>query len=164
MKQADSNSSDAAWSIGQAADRHCTDLEKIAEDAYTRYVPRMDRKPFPMLDDYRRHIRNGSAFVLEAGGQVKGYVILLPQQDGSMLVDNIAVRPEAQNAGYGHALLDFAEKEARGRGFSRVTLYTNAVMHENVRWYERHGYSITRHGVERGYNRIYFSKDLAPAG
>ena len=135
-------------------------IEHIAQTAYAGYLPLMDRKPFPMLDDYARHIANGHAHVLEDQGRVAGYVILIPQGDGVLLLDNIAVDPQAQHRGYGRALLAFAEAEAARSGCSRIHLYTNEVMRDNVIWYTRHGYAITDQRLENGYKRIYFRKTI----
>ena len=147
-----------AWKIRKAEANQRKAIEEIAQNAYAGYVPLMDRKPFPMLDDYNRHIANGNAYVLEETGRVMGYVILIPQPDGSLLLDNIAVDPQAQQCGYGRALLAFAEEEAARSGRSRIDLYTNEVMRDNVTWYTHHGYAITDQRRENGYNRIYFSK------
>ena len=38
-------------------------IVSIAQEAYAMYVPRMGKKPFPMLDDYGAHIRDGHAAV-----------------------------------------------------------------------------------------------------
>lgn len=146
------------WKIHKAGVDQRAAIEEIAQNAYAGYLPLMDRKPFPMLDDYNRHIANGNAYILEEKGQVMGYVILIPQQDGSLLLDNIAVDPKAQQCGYGRALLAFAEEEAARSGRSRIDLYTNEVMRDNVTWYTHHGYTITDQHLEKGYQRIYFSK------
>ena len=135
-------------------------IENIAQAAYALYVPRMDRKPFPMLDDYGAHIAAGTAFVLEDGGAVRGYIILLPANDGALLLDNVAIDPSAQKCGYGRKLLDFAEAVARERGLDRIILYTNEAMRENLVWYPKMGYSVTGHIEEKGYRRIYFEKKV----
>ena len=137
-------------------------IEKIAQEAYALYVPRMDKKPFPMLDDYAAHIEAGAAFVLEDGDGIRGYIILLPAGDGALLLDNVAIDPSAQKCGYGRKLLDFAEAVARERGLDRIILYTNEAMRENLVWYPKMGYAVTGHVAEKGYKRIYFEKKVAP--
>lgn len=148
------------WNIHKAGKNQREAVEDIARKAYACYLPLMDRKPFPMLDDYDRHIANGTVYVLEARGQVMGYIILIPQKNGFLLLDNIAVDPKAQQCGYGRSLLDFAEEEAIRSGYSHIILYTNEVMRENIIWYTHHGYVITDQRVEKGYKRIYFSKTV----
>ena len=135
-------------------------MENIAQAAYALYVPRMDRKPFPMLDDYGAHIAAGAAYVLEDGDGIRGYIVLLPADDGALLLDNVAVDPSAQKCGYGRKLLEFAEAVARERGLGRIILYTNEAMRENLSWYPKMGYAVTGHVEEKGYKRVYFEKKI----
>ena len=135
-------------------------MENIAQAAYALYVPRMDKKPFPMLDDYGAHIAAGAAYVLEDGDGIRGYIVLLPADDGALLLDNVAVDPTAQKCGYGRKLLDFAEAVARERGLERIILYTNEAMRENLAWYPKMGYAVTGHVAEKGYKRVYFEKKI----
>lgn len=135
-------------------------MENIAQEAYAIYVPRMDKKPFPMLDDYGAHIAAGAAFVLEDEGGIRGYIILLPADDGALLLDNVAVDPSARKCGYGRKLLDFAEAVARERGLGRIILYTNEAMRENLAWYPKMGYAVTGYVEEKGYKRVYFEKKV----
>ena len=143
---------------GEDADREA--IECIAQAAFAPYVPRMDKKPFPMLDDYGAHIAAGAAFVLEDETGIRGYIILVPAHDGALLLDNVAVTPSAQNCGYGRKLLDFAEAVAREQGLGRIILYTNEAMRENLSWYPKMGYAVTGQVAEKGYRRVYFEKRL----
>jgi hypothetical protein len=70
-------------------------VEAIVQSAYAPYLPRIGRKPGPMLDDYAARIDAGQVHVIESDGAIHGILVLIPRQ-GSMLLDNIAVRPGAQ--------------------------------------------------------------------
>ena len=133
-------------------------ITEIASQAYAMYVPLMNMKPYPMLDDYKAHIRAGSAFVIESHGSVSGYVILIIKNSSTLLLDNIAVLPTRQKAGYGRKLLEFADRYAIERHMKKIILYTNKVMKENIGWYRKHGYVITHECEEMGYKRIFFKK------
>lgn len=146
--------------IRKAEDSDRAAVTNIALAAYAVYLDRMSVKPFPMLDDYSEHIRRGRVYVLEDTGLLRGYVVLMPQDADTLLLDNIAVRPEDKGAGYGLLLARFAEEQGRRSGCRRICLYTNEVMTENIVWYERLGYSITHQAVENGYRRIYMTKDV----
>ncbi len=135
-------------------------VEGIAQAAYSVYLGRMDRKPFPMIDDYGRHIREGNLFVLEDGGSIRGYAVILNGPPGTLLLDNVGVDPDFQGKGYGGALIAYAEEQGRERGCSLITLYTNAAMVENQSMYPHLGYSVSRRAVENGYSRIYYIKNL----
>ena len=88
----------------------------VVRGAYQHYIPRIGKPPGPMLDDYPRRIAVGQAWVLEDGGHIVGILVLEATQAG-FLLDNIAVLPEYQGKGQGRILIEFAEAEARRRGF-----------------------------------------------
>src|SRR3546814_12039104 len=67
-------------------------IEAIVEAAYGPYLARMNRKPAPMVDDYRRRIAAGQTHVLEEHSDNVGVLVLDPG-DGFLLHDNIAVAP-----------------------------------------------------------------------
>ena len=132
----------------------------IAQAAYAMYVPRMDRKPFPMLDDYESHIRKGNLFVLEINGEVQGFAVLLPADPATLLLDNVAVSPACQGRGYGRLLIEYAQKAARACGCAQIILYTNQAMTENQTLYPYLGFAESRRVTEKGYQRIYYVKQL----
>jgi len=134
-------------------------IEDLARDAYQAYVPRIGREPAPMRDDYGALISAGQVFVAEEGGQILG-VLVLKDEPGTLLLDNVAVRPEAQGRGCGGSLIRFAEAEARRRGFSSIRLYTNEAMIENILYYGRLGFAETHRDEEKGFKRVYMRKCL----
>lgn len=93
----------ASWRIRKAIPQDEKRIRDIADASYSIYLERMDRKPFPMLDDYATHIVNGTIFVLEDDKDIQGYVVLLPAEDGTLLLDNVAVDANCQKRGYGRA-------------------------------------------------------------
>ncbi|ANY77645.1 GNAT family acetyltransferase [Microvirga ossetica] len=136
-------------------------VEAIVRAAYSRYIPLVGQKPGPMLDDYSALISERRVHVLVAENEVVGILVLLPD-DGAMLLDNVAVHPDRHGRGYGRALIAFAERVARERGFKAIRLYTNEAMIENVGLYERLGFVETHRGEEKGFRRVYMTKALAP--
>lgn len=137
-------------------------VQAIVEAAYAGYIPRMGRKPGPMEDDYAARIAEGVVWVLEDAGQVWACLVLTRQID-ALLLDNIAVHPDAQGRGYGGALLRLAEATALEARLPGIRLYTNAAMVENIALYQRIGYVETHRAVERGLRRVYFWKALDSA-
>jgi len=137
-------------------------VEAIVQAAYAPYIPLIGQRPGPMLDDYAALIAKGCVHVLVEGSAVAGLLVLLPD-NGAMLLDNVAVRPDRHGRGYGRALIAFAEKTARERGFKAIRLYTNEAMTGNIALYERLGFVETHRGDEKGFRRVYMTKLLAPA-
>jgi GNAT superfamily N-acetyltransferase len=124
-----------------------------------------------MSVDYAAAIEAGKVWVAEdrrttedAGDRSTDGFVLLEDQDDSLLLDVIAVAPAAQGSGVGAALLAFVDTEARARGYSRVTLYTNVKMTENLTYYPRHGYVETGRESVQSFERVFFAKDLNQSG
>ncbi|MCC7045836.1 MAG: GNAT family N-acetyltransferase [Alphaproteobacteria bacterium] len=135
-------------------------IRAIVDAAYEKYVPRIGKKPGPMLDDYGKLVAGRVVWVLEDEGAVAGLVVLLPEPD-HVLLDNVAVDPAKAGRGIGRALIAFAEAETRRRGFGDIRLYTHEKMTENIAMYPRLGYEETHRGEQAGYSRVFMRKKLA---
>ena len=131
----------------------------VVDAAYQHYIPRIGKPPGPMLDDYKRRIADGQTWVLEDAGHIVGILVLEETQAG-FLLDNIAVLPAYQGKGHGRVLMEFAEAEARRRGFRQIHLYTHALMTENIALYCRVGFVETHRVSEKGFDRVYMTKQL----
>jgi ribosomal protein S18 acetylase RimI-like enzyme len=134
-------------------------MAEIVDAAYALYVPRIGGKPGPMLEDYEAIVADGLASVLERDGEILGLVVLI-EQEGHLLLDNIAVAPKAQSEGLGKILMAFAESETLRRGFTELQLYTNEKMTENLTLYPRLGFEETHRGQQAGFDRVFFRKRL----
>ena len=141
----------------------CNDLatvQEIVRAAYTPYIDRIGREPGPMLDDYAFLIDGGRVYVAEREDLVQGLLVLIPQ-DKAMLLDNVAVAPQAQGTGLGRTMMEFAERAAIKAGYPAIMLYTNEAMTENIALYTRIGYAEMYRVEEKGLRRIYMRKPLA---
>lgn len=132
-------------------------LRAIVDGAYRRYLDRMDRKPAPMLQDLGPSVRAGEVWVI---GRPATGLICLRRTGDALLVENVAVRPEAQGRGIGRRLMEFAEERARATDARRLRLYTNEVMTENVAIYRHLGYRVTEHRTDEGYRRVFLEMVL----
>ena len=132
-------------------------VEAIVRSAYARYIPLIGRKPGPMLDDYRALIGRGHVYVLSDEGGISGILVLVPEEH-AMLLDNVAIRPDAQGRGHGRTLIAFAERRAREWGLRAIRLYTNEAMMENVALYGHLGFVETHRAEEHGFRRVYMTK------
>lgn len=141
-----------ATSADEAAIRDC------AERAYAAYVPLIGRRPAPMDADVAGQIAAGQVWVADAGG-VQGFVVFFPE-DGDVLLENVAVLPQAAGRGIGKALVAFCEAAARRQGARAVRLYTNAKMTANLSIYPRLGYAETGRRTENGFDRVFYEKRL----
>ena len=130
-------------------------VERIVRDAYTKYIARIGKPPGPMLDDYAALIRAHNVWV--AGDPVTGLIVLIPETD-YLLLDNIAVDPPAHGTGLGRTLMQFADTEARRRGYRELRLYTHQMMTENIALYSRTGWTETGRADQNGFARVFFRR------
>ena len=135
-------------------------VRTLVRESYAMYVARIGREPSPMTDDYPAQIAAGTVWVLVDGDEVAG-IIVLENTPEALQVANVAVRSKSQGLGLGRALLAFADDEARRRGYRAVILYTNVHMTENLARYPALGYVEVGRGRERGFDRVFFRKELA---
>jgi GNAT superfamily N-acetyltransferase len=145
--------------IRAALNRDASAMHDVVRAAYQHYIPRIGKPPGPMLDDYSRRIADGQAWVLEDAGHIVG-ILVLEETPAGFLLDNIAVLPASQGKGHGRVLIEFAEADARRRGFREIHLYTHALMAENIALYGRIGFVETHRVSEKGYDRVYMTKQL----
>ena len=146
--------------IRRATIKDSDDLLKIAEIAYDKYLPLMDKKPAPMLADFNKHIAEDIVFIALAEVEIIAGYVVLQQIKGQWWLDNIAVHPTHQGQGIGTKLRIEAENYVSILS-DRIQLYTNIVMADNISWYERAGYVITQQALINGYERLYFEKRLS---
>ena len=143
---------------------HAEDVDAVSQlvhDAYGHYVARLGKQPGPMLDDYARRVADAQVWMLEDEGSLAAILVLEDGEGGALLLDNLAVAPNAQGKGHGRTLVAFAEAEARRRGHAEIRLYTHVLMAENLAIYGRLGFAETHRVTEKGYDRVYMMKSLA---
>lgn len=133
------------------------EVEAIVAAAYSPYIARIGQKPGPMLDDYAGLIAANQVYV--TGTPIAGLIVLVDEPD-HLLLDNIAVAPEAKGQGIGRRLLQFADAEAHRRGHRELRLYTHEMMTENVALYARSGWQETHRATQKGFPRVFFRKPV----
>ncbi|WP_189930344.1 GNAT family N-acetyltransferase [Streptomyces sulfonofaciens] len=133
-------------------------VRDVTEAAYRPYVPRIGLLPGPMRADHAADVAAGRVFV--TGEPVVGLVVVVPFED-HVLLESVAVRPDAHGRGVGRRLLAFVEAYARGLGRCEIRLYTHAKMWENRRFYPRYGYEQVERRDDGTYDRVYYRKRLA---
>jgi N-acetylglutamate synthase-like GNAT family acetyltransferase len=145
--------------IRQAVAGDVPAIEALVRDAYAMYVPRIGREPAPVTADHAGLVAAGRTSVVEADGEIAGVIVLIPGGD-HLLVENVAVAPNAQGRGLGRELMAFAERRAAELGMAELRLYTNRLMTENLALYPALGYTETGRRVEDGFARVYFRKRI----
>jgi GNAT superfamily N-acetyltransferase len=134
-------------------------VSECVNAAYAHWIPRIGRKPWPMLQDYSVVIQTEHVVIAEANGVAAGVLVLSEPSEG-FLIDNVAVIPSRKGQGIGRALLVHAEQEAMARGHKSLYLYTNEKMFENIAMYIRAGYVEYERRQEEGFRRVFLRKAL----
>jgi GNAT superfamily N-acetyltransferase len=130
-------------------------LGEIVRAAYTPYLARMDRSPAPLLHDLGPDVDAGRVWVV--GAPPIGLICLVQLED-AILIENVAVHPDAQSSGLGRRLMAVAEHRARELGIASVRLYTNEVMVENIAIYRHLGFREIDRRTEDGFRRVFMEK------
>ncbi|MER7750729.1 GNAT family N-acetyltransferase [Kitasatospora sp. NPDC097643] len=95
--------------------------------------------------DYGGPAHTPELLIAEQAGETVGFVYLVPQEDGRVLLDNLHVRPGRTGGGIGHALFAAARAHVAER-HPGAELYLE-VLRDNTRaiaFYEREGGRRTR--------------------
>lgn len=132
---------------------------RLVHEAYLPWVEVIGMRPRPMDSDYGALVAEGCVHVRDGLDGIEGLIVLIPE-DGVLLVDNVAVRPDLHGRGIGRSLLAFAEEEARRLGLPALRLYTNVKMTSNIALYESLGYVRTGGDVLDGRSAVLMRKEL----
>jgi len=149
----------AGVKIRRAALTDAPTIHALVEAAYSHYVPRIGRKPGPMLVDYEEAIPEHQVWVLQDSEGIMGLLDLILKSD-HIVVDNLAVAPRYWKRKLGRWLMDFAEREARRQGISELRLHAHQKAVENIAMYHHLGYEETGRYTTDGFPRVFFRKRL----
>jgi ribosomal protein S18 acetylase RimI-like enzyme len=133
-------------------------IEAVVEAAYERHLQRMGFPPAQLLRDDSAAIEAGQIWVL--GDPIVAAIVLI-EIDDTLLVENLAVHPDAQGAGLGHRLMEHAEAMAFERGLRRVTLDQNEINVELRDFFAHLGYMEIDRRSEYGHRRVVIEKLLS---
>lgn len=117
-------------------------VRDLTRAAYAKWVPLIGREPLPMRADHARAVAEHLVDLWEERGELLALIETIPAAD-HLLIENLAVRPEAQGRGLGGRMLDHAGALARSLGLGELRLYTNAMFVENIAFYARRGFAET---------------------
>jgi GNAT superfamily N-acetyltransferase len=125
-----------------------------------RLIALLGVEPLPLLVDYRAIIARMEVWLFERQGALSG-VLALEAEPDALLIWSVASAPQAQGAGLGAAMLDFAEARARTLKSPTIRLYTGEKLRANIDWYVRRGFAIDRMETLADRRLVHLSKRLA---
>jgi len=91
----------------------------------------------------------GQVFVAEQNGEVAGFAVVLPREDGQLELDGLFVEPSLWKGGIGRTLVDYCAAYARKLGSSALHVIGNqhALGFYTACGFESLGSSKTRFGT-----------------
>ena len=150
----------AEGEIRQARPGDLSWIEDCAQMAFAPLAARMGQRPAPMDADYAALISRQSVWLfVSADAHPQGFVVCFPDRN-TMMLETVAVSPDAQGTGVGGLLIAFCEAQAKREGLGAVQLYTHVLMVENHALYRHSGYVETARRTENGFERVFFEKTL----
>jgi ribosomal protein S18 acetylase RimI-like enzyme len=86
-------------------------------------------------------------------GVAVGCIFFRVESDEEGYIGRLAVHPERQGEGIARAILLASIELARQKGLKRLGLGVRIELKENIAFFERHGFVITREDRHPGYDR-----------
>ncbi len=116
----------------------------------------------------RRDVRREAAWIAELDGERVGCVFCMasnnPEAEHTAQLRLLLVEPSARGAGVGSRLVDECLRFARRSGYRRITLWTNDVLLDARRTYQRAGFGCDRREPHHSFGHDlvgeYWSRDL----
>jgi DNA-binding MarR family transcriptional regulator/GNAT superfamily N-acetyltransferase len=90
----------------------------------------------------QRDPRHDAAWIAEVDGERSGCVLCVKRDEGVAQLRLLLVEPRARGRGIGARLVEECLRFAGRAGYRRITLWTNDVLHEARRIYERAGFAL----------------------
>lgn len=91
--------------IRAAIETDVIDIQLCAQQAYVKYVQRMNREPAPMRADFRSQIARGCVAVATSQSSLVGYVVAYSKGCQFML-ESVAVLPACSGRGIGRLMIE----------------------------------------------------------
>ena len=145
------------WNIRKAVIDDAKNLKICMEIAYSKYLNRLKGKRLPPMDvNYKDEIAAFPVWVAEFNKEIVGGLVLVFEDD-YVTIANVVVHPDFQRNGLGRGLMDFAESEAKRRGYLDILLATHVLLAESVSFYLHLGWSE----IVRDDTRVYMKKNIS---
>ena len=106
-----------------------------------------------IVADYAEHHdpKREAAWIAEVDGEPVACVLCVRKDDATAQLGLLLVDPRASGRGIGGRLIDECLRFARRTGYERIVLWTNDVLHDARRLYERAGFELVESGEHHAF-------------
>jgi putative acetyltransferase len=133
--------------------QYLPDFIRLNEDWISHYF-RIEAADRELARNPARIISEGGyIFTLLKEDQVAGVCALFKEDANVYQLARMAVSPEFQGKGFGHALIDAALEHLLKIGASRVYLLSNTTLAPALALYRKHGFTVLCEGQHPVYTR-----------
>jgi DNA-binding MarR family transcriptional regulator/GNAT superfamily N-acetyltransferase len=107
--------------------------------------------------------RREAAWIAEVDGEPAGCVLCVRREDDVAQLRLLLVEPRARGRGIGARLIEECLRFAQRAGYTRITLWTNDVLHEARRLYERVGFELVESAPHHSFGHDLVEQTWARA-
>jgi DNA-binding MarR family transcriptional regulator/GNAT superfamily N-acetyltransferase len=107
--------------------------------------------------------RREAAWIAEVDGEPAGCVLCTRREDDVAQLRLLLVEPRARGRGIGARLIEECLRFAQRAGYDRITLWTNDVLHEARRLYERVGFELVESAPHHSFGHDLVEQTWARA-
>jgi DNA-binding MarR family transcriptional regulator/GNAT superfamily N-acetyltransferase len=107
--------------------------------------------------------RREAAWIAEVDGEPAGCVLCVRREDDVAQLRLLLVEPRARGRGIGARLIEECLHFAQRAGYARITLWTNDVLHEARRLYERAGFELVESAPHHSFGHDLVEQTWARA-
>jgi predicted N-acetyltransferase YhbS len=108
------------------------------------------------IETIQRKMQNASAVVALADEKIVGCVLVEIEND-HIYLGRLAVLPEFRKQGIARKLMAWAETRAHALGFTRVQLGVRLALPENLAYFQKLGYRISKYEHHSGFAEPTFA-------
>jgi DNA-binding MarR family transcriptional regulator/N-acetylglutamate synthase-like GNAT family acetyltransferase len=118
-----------------------------------------------IVADYAEHHdpRREAGWIAEVDGEPAGCVLCTRREDDVAQLRLLLVEPRARGRGIGARLIEECLRFAQRAGYVRITLWTNDILHEARRLYERAGFELVESAPHHAFGRDLVEQTWARA-